>query len=144
MLLRLGTLSRNGRPIRSLLEGVVETTLLLADRCILLVEDEPLVSLDITARLRDAGARVLAASHLEEALELAECPVVAAGVLDFDLGKEDSTLVCWKLVDRGIPFVFHSGRMYSAFRQWPSITESETATESVRRSRSVTGIIYLP
>jgi hypothetical protein len=41
-------------------------------------------------------------------------------VLDFDLGKEDSTLVCWKLVDRGIPFVFHSGRMYSAFRQWPS------------------------
>ena len=97
----------------------METTL-LADRCILLVEDEPLVSLDITARLRDAGARVLAASHLEKALELAECPVVAAGVLDFDLGKEDSTLVCWKLVDRGIPFVFHSGRMYSAFRQWPS------------------------
>jgi CheY-like chemotaxis protein len=101
------------------LEGVVETTL-LADRCILVVEDEPLISLDITARLRDVGARVLAASHLEEALGLAECPEVAAGVLDFDLGKEDSTLVCWKLVDRGIPFVFHSGRMYSAFRQWPS------------------------
>jgi CheY-like chemotaxis protein len=101
------------------LEGVVETTL-LADRCILVVEDEPLVSLDITARLQDAGARVLAASHLEKALGLAECPEVAAGVLDFDLGKEDSTLVCCKLVDRGIPFVFHSGRMYSAFRQWPS------------------------
>jgi CheY-like chemotaxis protein len=101
------------------LEGVVETTL-LADRCILVVEDEPLVSLDITARLQDAGARVLAASHLEKALGLAECPEVAAGVLDFDLGTEDSTPLCWKLVDRGIPFVFHSGRMYSAFRQWPS------------------------
>jgi hypothetical protein len=84
------------------------------------VEDEPLVSLDITARLQDAGARVLAASHLEKALGLAECPEVAAGVLDFDLGTEDSTPLCWKLVDRGIPFVFHSGRMYSAFRQWPS------------------------
>ena len=97
----------------------METTL-LADRCILVVEDEPLVSLDITARLQDAGARLLAPSHLEKALGLAECPEVAAGVLDFDLGTEDSTPLCWKLVDRGILFVFHSGHMYSAFRQWPS------------------------
>jgi hypothetical protein len=63
---------------------------------------------------------VVSASRLEKALGLADCPELAAGVLDFDLGKVDSTPVCWKLVDRRIPFVFHSGRMYSAFRQWPS------------------------
>jgi CheY-like chemotaxis protein len=91
----------------------------LAGRCILVVEDEPLISLDITARLQDAGARVVSASRLEKALGLAECPDLAAGVLDFDLGQVDSTPVCWKLVDRRIPFVFHSGRMYSAFRRWP-------------------------
>ena len=92
---------------------------LLAGRCILVVEDELLISLDITARLQDAGARVVSASHLDKALGLAECADLAAGVLDFDLGKADSTPVCWKLVDRRIPFVFHSGRMYSAFRQCP-------------------------
>ena len=59
----------------------------LAGRCILLVEDEPLISLDITARLQDAGARVVSASRLEKALGLAECPDLAAGVLDFDLGQ---------------------------------------------------------
>jgi hypothetical protein len=98
--------------------GVVETTV-LAERCILLVEDEPLISLDITTRLQEAGAKVLCASYLEKALGLAECPDIAAGVLDFDLGKADSTLVCWKLVSRQIPFLFHSGRLYSAFQKWP-------------------------
>jgi response regulator RpfG family c-di-GMP phosphodiesterase len=100
------------------LEGVVETTV-LAERCILVVEDEPLISLEITARLQEAGARVLSASYLEKALGLAECANLAAGVLDFDLGKADSTQVCWKLASRQIPFLFHSGRLYSEFRQWP-------------------------
>jgi hypothetical protein len=40
-------------------------------------------------------------------------------VLDFDLGGADSSPVCRKLVDRRIPFVFHTGRLYTAFHQWP-------------------------
>lgn len=92
----------------------------LAGRSILVVEDEPLVRLDLTRRLEDAGATVLAASHLKNALDLAHHPDLSAGVLDFDLGTADTTQVCWRLVDRRIPFVFHSGRVYSAFRQWPT------------------------
>jgi DNA-binding response OmpR family regulator len=92
----------------------------LAGRSILLVEDEPLICLDITSRLQAAGAKVFAASHLDKALGLAGHPDISAGVLDFDLGKADSTLICWKLVDRRIPFIFHTGRVYSAFRQWPT------------------------
>jgi DNA-binding response OmpR family regulator len=92
----------------------------LAGRYILVVEDEPLVCLDLTERLQRAGAVVFAASHLNNALSLADHPDLSAGVLDFDLGKADSTAVCWKLVDRRIPFIFHTGRVYSAFRQWPS------------------------
>src|SRR5947207_3439383 len=57
---------------------------ILAGRCILVVEDEPLVCLDITRRLQDAGAKVFAASHVEKALRLAEHPELSAGVLDFD------------------------------------------------------------
>ena len=94
-------------------------TAVLAERRILVVEDEPLIALDIAARLQDAGATVLSATYLERALGLAECPDLAAGVLDFDLGKANSTPVCSKLASRRIPFVFHSGRLYSAFQQWP-------------------------
>jgi DNA-binding response OmpR family regulator len=92
----------------------------LAGRSILVVEDEPLICLDVTRRLQGAGARVYAASRLDKALNLADAPDLAAGVLDFDLGAADSTAVCWRLVDRRIPFVFHTGRVYTAFRQWPS------------------------
>jgi CheY-like chemotaxis protein len=91
----------------------------LSGRSILVVEDEPLVCLDIATRLQAAGANVFSASHLEKALGLAEHPDLSAGVLDFDLGNADSTAVCWKLLDRRLPFVFHSGRVYSAFQQWP-------------------------
>jgi CheY-like chemotaxis protein len=92
----------------------------LAGRSILVVEDEALIRLDITGRLQDAGATVFAASRLDKALDLAGHPHISAGVLDFDLGNADSTAVCWKLLDRRIPFIFHTGRLYSAFRQWPS------------------------
>jgi CheY-like chemotaxis protein len=91
----------------------------LAGRPILVVEDEPLIRLDLTGRLQDAGATVFAAARLDRALDLAGHPNISAGVLDFDLGSADSTPVCWKLIDRGIPFVFHTGLVYSAFRQWP-------------------------
>ena len=92
----------------------------LTGRSILVVEDEPLIRLDLATRLQNAGARVLAASQLDKAMSLAEYPNLSAGVLDFDLGNADSTAVCWKLVDRRIPFVFHTGRVYPAFQQWPA------------------------
>ena len=66
----------------------------LTGRSILVVEDEPLICLDTTRRLQAAGAKVLAASHLDKALGLAGHPDLSAGVLDFDLGNADSTLIC--------------------------------------------------
>jgi DNA-binding response OmpR family regulator len=92
----------------------------LAGRTVLVVEDEPLICLDVSGRLADAGAAVLAAGRLDEALRLADHPAVSIAVLDFDLGDGDSTPVCWKLVDRAVPFLFHTGRVYRAFQQWPA------------------------
>jgi len=92
----------------------------LAGRSVLLVEDEPLICLDIATRLQDAGALVYAASHLEKALTLADRPDLSAGVLDFNLGAVDSSPICRKLVERRIPFLFHTGRVCPAFRQWPA------------------------
>lgn len=93
----------------------------LAGRSILVVEDDPLVRLDVTSRLEAEGATVYGASQLEKALGLADRPDLSAGVLDFDLGSTNSSSVCWKLVSRRVPFVFYTGRIYSAFRQWPTI-----------------------
>jgi CheY-like chemotaxis protein len=101
-------------------EARVESGWTLAGRSILVVEDNPLVCLDITSRLEAEGATVYGASQLEKALGLADRPDLSAGVLDFDLGNVDSSLVCWKLVSRRIPFVFYTGRIYTAFRQWPT------------------------
>jgi len=62
---------------------------------------------------------VFAASRLDKALDLASHPHISAGVLDFDLGNADSTAVCWRLVDRRIPFIFHTGRLYSVCARDP-------------------------
>jgi CheY-like chemotaxis protein len=98
----------------------VVTRWTLAGRSILVVEDEPLVRLDVVDLLEAAGATVYGASQLDKALGLADRPDLSAGVLDFDLGDADSSPVCWKLTNRRIPFIFHTGRTYSAFRQWPT------------------------
>lgn len=95
-------------------------SLVLAGRTILLVENEPVISMDAGRRLQAAGANVLSASHLEHALRLADHPDLSAGVLDFQLARGDSTPVCWRLTDRHVPFLFHSAAAYREFRQWPA------------------------
>jgi DNA-binding response OmpR family regulator len=93
--------------------------LVLAGRSILLVEDEPLIRMDVGQRLQAAGATVFVASQLEQTLRLAEHPGLSAGVLDFELVGSDTTPVCWRLIDRRVPFIFHTGTAYAEFRQWP-------------------------
>jgi DNA-binding response OmpR family regulator len=81
----------------------------LAGRSILVVEDEPLVALDVTQLLQKAGARVITARTLPDALEKADDPDLAAAVLDHGLKDTDTSQVCEKLKERGIPFVLYSG-----------------------------------
>jgi hypothetical protein len=57
---------------------------------------------------------------LDNALDMTGRPHLSAGVLDFDLGGTNSSAICWKLFDRRIAFVFHTGRHYTALRQWPT------------------------
>ena len=92
---------------------------LALSRCsILVVEDEPLIALDLRQHLEAAGAHVFAATRLPHALQLAGHPDLSAAVLDYRLGDEDSAAVCSLLNQRGIPFVFYSG--YDEMHQtWP-------------------------
>jgi DNA-binding response OmpR family regulator len=95
-------------------------TLLLAKQSLLVVEDEPLISMEVEDHLRAAGAKVLAAHHLAHALRLAEHFELTAAVLDYNLGRETSTPICHRLIERHIPFMFYSGERHAAFRQWPN------------------------
>jgi DNA-binding response OmpR family regulator len=81
----------------------------LVGRSILILEDEPLIALDVTEALKSAGARVIVAGTLPEALSPAEEPNLSAAVLDHGLNHGDSSQVCKRLKERDIPFVIYSG-----------------------------------
>ena len=65
--------------------------------------------MDIAAELAERGARVEVASSLRQALELVEADGLSAAILDHGLRDGDSSVVCARLQERGIPFVIHSG-----------------------------------
>jgi DNA-binding response OmpR family regulator len=85
------------------------TSVSLAGRTVLLVEDEPLIALDICESLHDAGASVLSAHTLSAGLHLAGHPDLSVAVIDYRLGDGDGTAICDRLKQRDVPFVLHSG-----------------------------------
>jgi DNA-binding response OmpR family regulator len=81
----------------------------LNGREVLIVEDEPLISLEIARAFRKVGAFITATSTLKQALNLVEHDGLAVAIVDHVLRDGDSTLLCERLTDRGIPFVIYSG-----------------------------------
>jgi DNA-binding response OmpR family regulator len=81
----------------------------LAGCSILLVENEPVVAQSVADCLQDAGAFVLTAWHIKDALSMVERSRLSAAVLDLEFGDDDTTVVCRHLTERGVPFLFYSG-----------------------------------
>jgi CheY-like chemotaxis protein len=93
----------------------------LSGRSILVVEDEPVIALHLESQLNSAGARVYSAGRLRDALYMAEHPALSAAVLDYRLGGDNSTAVCRRLAELGVPFVFYTGFNDAAtFNHWPA------------------------
>ena len=76
---------------------------------ILVVEDEPLIALDMAALFQSAGAHVLTAQTLVQAATALEHHRISAAVLDYRIGAETTELLCRSLVGRGIPVMFYTG-----------------------------------
>jgi DNA-binding response OmpR family regulator len=77
---------------------------------VLVVEDEPLVALDIADAFKSAGAEVLIARTLGDAMHQAETQDLTAAVIDHVLhGGLTTSDVCAKLKERDIPFIVYSG-----------------------------------
>jgi CheY-like chemotaxis protein len=90
---------------------------------ILLVEDDPLICLDLQTSLVDLGALVTAASNVSAALEVMAASIVDFAVLDFELGIETSEPIARAARARALPFLYLSG--YSEhdgrFGNWPGV-----------------------
>jgi ActR/RegA family two-component response regulator len=95
---------------------------LFSRKLVLLVEDEPLIALDVERDLRNAGARVIAAGYLDAALCMTEHPELSAAVVDLRLGADSAMPICRRLANRKLPFVVHTGYAADAVeREWPSV-----------------------
>jgi len=99
---------------------VARSRLPLADTSVLIVEDEPLVALDIHAALSATGASVIAATKGAEALELIHTAEISVAVLDINLGDRDCSAACRALSRRRIPFLFYTGYpIAEVLKEWP-------------------------
>ena len=76
---------------------------------ILLVEDQPLIALDISMAIEKAGAHLTTTNGVEHARLLVEHDGLSGAILDHALTDGDITSLCTRLAERGIPFLMYSG-----------------------------------
>jgi len=81
----------------------------LRGRSILVVEDEILIAMDIAQAFESAGANVTTTTTVRHALILVEHDGLSAAIMDHALNDGDSTQLCARLKERGIPCVSYSG-----------------------------------
>jgi DNA-binding response OmpR family regulator len=89
---------------------------------ILVVEDDPLLLMDLETILTDAGADLVGVCRsVAEALPCVEAEGLAAAVLDFRLGCETATPIARLLAARGTPFMFYTGQVDTepGLAEWP-------------------------
>jgi len=79
----------------------------LAGRNILIVEEEPVVALDVRTALEAAGATVVCKSVQDAARAVAQQKFSAA-ILDLHPASNEHRPLARALRKRGIPFLFHS------------------------------------
>jgi|RhiMethySRZTD1v2_1073278.scaffolds.fasta_scaffold41529_6 DNA-binding response OmpR family regulator len=94
----------------------------LSGYSVLIVEDEPLIALDVHAALSTSGASLIAATRLAEARELIRRAEVSAAILDINLDGADCGPLCQALSAQRIPFMFYTGNPAADItRSWPSV-----------------------
>lgn len=77
---------------------------------ILLLEDEPLILMDLEFAAEDKGCRAYCASGVDAALDHLRSGDIDVAILDVTLkGKENCVPVAEELDRRGVPYLLHSG-----------------------------------
>jgi CheY-like chemotaxis protein len=77
---------------------------------ILVVDDEPLISMLVEDWLTELGCEVVGpARSVQEGLDIAGSAELDGAILDVNLGSQNSYLVADALRQRGVPFAFATG-----------------------------------
>jgi CheY-like chemotaxis protein len=115
----------------------------LAGRSILIVEDEPLIALEVHAAFSAAGASIMSAADSREALRMIGLPDLSAAVVDINLGRgDDCSAVCKRLSDRRIPFVFYTGDVRAdILLKWPNAPVLTKLADKERVVEVVAGVL---
>jgi two-component sensor histidine kinase len=100
----------------------------LSGKRLLVVEDEPLVSLDLMACIEDADGIVVGPTgNQKDALGLIEIESIDAAVLDANLHGKPVDQIAAALTQRNVPFVFVSGHsregLPAAFAKAPLVSK---------------------
>ena len=107
---------------------------------VLVVEDDPMLLMELEYILADAGAEIVGVCHsVKEALELADVDGLNAAVLDFRIGRETIAPVARKLEERGTPFIFYTGQSVGE----PSLAEwrSHPIVQKLAKPRAIVAAI---
>ena len=120
----------------------------LAAKTILLMEDNPVLGLEVAFALEDEGAEVTGPiARLEAGLETMETAEPDAAVLDVELADGEVFPLAERLRERGVPFVFYTargseGHMRARAGDAPVVSKShgsasviEALRERIERSR---------
>ena len=103
---------------------------------ILVIEDEPMISIDVQDILLDAGFQIAGvAARLDKALHLIEHAVFDAALVDANLAGESATPAAEALTTRGVPFIVLSG--YSPEQQPQELRAAPFIAKPCQSSRLV-------
>ena len=80
----------------------------LAGQTILIVEEQPIIALDLRTALEDAGAKVVVARDAAEALASIGRFTFTSAVLDLRPSSEEHRTIARALNKRGVRFLFHA------------------------------------
>ena len=76
---------------------------------ILVVEDEPMIVLDIALAFDGTGVHLTTTNTLKHARTLVEYDGLSAAMLDNALPDGDGSSLCTRLAERDVPFLLYSG-----------------------------------
>jgi DNA-binding response OmpR family regulator len=114
----------------------------LTGRSILIVEDEPLIALEVRAAFNAAGASITSAADAQKALRMINVPGLSAAVVDINLARGDCSAVCERLSREGVPFVFYTADARpEILLKWPNAPVLTKLADQERIVEVVAGVI---
>lgn len=119
------------------------TNMPLRGACVLIVEDDALLLMELESILQDAGAEIVACCrNVKDGLTALEQKPLAAAILDVRIGQETIVPLARQLANRGTPFLFYTGQVENdpALVEW---SDHMVLTKPARPAAIVAAVSHL-